>query len=403
MQKSFKSYRTEHFTESVIREMTRLAFEKEDAINLAQGFPDFPAPEAIKEAAIRAIQNDDNQYSFTWGSPTLRAAVSKKMRAYNRISADPDKEITISCGATEGMIATLLALVNPGDEAIVFAPFYENYAPDTYLSGATRKIVTLYDPDWSFQEKELASAFNNRTKAIIINTPNNPTGKVFTGEELAFIAGLCQKWGTIAVTDEIYEYILYDGAVHTSIGSLDGMQDLSVTVNAASKTYSVTGWRVGYVVAASYLTDPIRKVHDFLTVCAPTPLQAAAEVALSLGSEDYQQLAADYLKRRDTMMSVLEGAGFRCYRPKGAYYIMTDIRAFGFKDDYECAYYLLDEIGIAAVPGSSFYHRSELGADKLRFSFSKKDETLNEVTRRFEQLPEKMEKRRPALPVQPRK
>ena len=383
--KRHTSTRTQHFTESVIREMTRLC-AIHGGINLAQGFPDFPAPEAIKQAAIRAIQDDINQYAITWGAKSLRDAISRKVARYNGLSADPETQITVCCGSTESMISSLLAIVDPGDEVVVFEPFYENYGPDSHLSGATPRFVTLHEPDWQFDERELSAAFNNRTKAIILNTPNNPTGKVFSREELEIIAGLCRKWDVIAVTDEIYEHILYDGAEHISIASLDDMAERSITINAISKTYSVTGWRVGYVIAPPELTGAIRKVHDFLTVGAPAPLQEAAAVALDFAPEYYADLANQYQARRDFMLEVLERAGFRCFRPSGAYYIMTSIDRFSFEDDNAFARHLVQEIGVAPVPGGSFYRDKSMGADKVRFCFCKRWETLEEAGQRLARL-----------------
>src|SRR5947207_5177643 len=294
----FRSERISRFTESVIREMTRLAF-RHNAINLAQGFPDFPAPAALKRAAAAAIDADINQYAITWGAKPFRdAIVAKYQRTYGWLP-DPEREITVCCGATEGMVASLLAILDPGDEVVLFEPFYENYGPDTQLCGATSRYVSLRAPDWSFDRDELRRAFTTRTKAIILNSPNNPTGKVFTLEELEFIAGLCQEFDALAITDEIYEHILYDGSVHIPISTLPGMRERSVLVNSMSKTYSVTGWRVGWVLAAPDLTDSIRKVHDFLTVGAAAPLQAAGAMALGLGAEYYRQLSAEYVKRRD--------------------------------------------------------------------------------------------------------
>ena len=329
---NFSSERAMKFTESVIRDMTRVCL-KHKGVNLAQGFPDFSAPEEIKEAAIQAIRSDFNQYAITWGTPSLRQSIADKFAWYNGVTMDPDTEITVCCGSTEAMIASLMAIVNPGEEVIVFEPFYENYGPDTILCGSEPRFITLHEPDWHFDEKKLALAFNNKTKAIILNTPNNPTGKVFSREELQFIADLCLKWGAVAVTDEIYEHILYDGAQHISIASLPGMRDQTITINSISKTYSLTGWRVGWAIAPAHLTASIRKVHDFLTVGAPHPLQEAAAVALRLGRSYYKVLAREYQERRDFLMTALQDAGFRIYRPDGAYYVMTDVAAFGFPDD----------------------------------------------------------------------
>ncbi len=373
------------FTESVIREMTRLA-QKHDAINLAQGFPDFPAHFQVKEAAIAAVRKDINQYAITWGAKRLRDAIAARYRFTYGMEIDPERELTVTCGSTEAMIATMLALVDPGDEVIVFEPFYENYGPDAILSGAVPRFVTLREPDWRFDEGELEAAFNPKTRAIIINTPNNPTGKVFSREELNLIARLCQKWGVIAVTDEIYEYIVYDGAEHVPLASLDGMAERTVTINSISKTYSVTGWRVGWAIGPPELTSAIRKVHDFLTVGAAAPLQEAAAEALGLPDSYYQTLARDYQGRRDSLLRSLRAAGFLSFVPRGAYYIMTDISSFGFPDDVSFARHLVESVGVAAVPGSSFYQRSDVGRQKLRFAFCKRIETLDAAAERLMKL-----------------
>jgi aminotransferase len=386
--KEFSSEKALRFTESVIREMTRVCI-RHQGVNLAQGFPDFPAATEIKEAAVEAIRSDINQYAITWGTPDLRRTIAEKFAWYNGVTVDPEREVTVCCGSTESMIASLMAIVNPGDEVIVFEPFYENYGPDTILCQATPRFITLHEPDWHFDEQELARAFNNRTKAIVLNTPNNPTGKVFSREELEFLAGLCRKWGVLAVTDEIYEHILYDGSRHISMASLPGMRDLTITINSISKTYSLTGWRVGWAIAPAHLTGSIRKVHDFLTVGAPHPLQAAAAVALRMERAFYQRLAENYRERRDFLLGILEEAGFRTYRPSGAYYIMTDVGHFGFKDDVSFAFHLVEKIGIATVPGSSFYSRPSLGATKIRFCFPKKMETLEKAAEKLKKFKEK--------------
>jgi aminotransferase len=382
----FRATRTHDFTESVIREMSRLALQHH-AVNLAQGFPDFAAPEELKQAAMAAIGEDFNQYSITWGAKPLRNAIAAKYHATYGLEFDPDREITVCCGATEGMIAALLAVANDGDEVIVFEPFYENYNPDTQLCGAVRRLVPLRPPDWTFDREELRRAFSSRTKAIIINTPNNPTGKVFSREELAFIAGLCQEYDALAITDEIYEHITYDGREHVPMIGLAGMRDRSILVNSMSKTYSVTGWRVGWVLAAPDLTDSIRKVHDFLTVGAAAPLQQAGVLALTLPSTYYQQLSRTYSEKRDTLLRILQGAGFRCYHPYGAYYVMTDISGFGFASDTEFARYLVQEIGVAAVPGSSFYDKSSAECQQIRFCFCKNYATLKEAGTRLSRIP----------------
>jgi aminotransferase len=371
----FRSDRTAGIVESVIREMSRLA-ARHNAVNLAQGFPDFPAPDVIKQAAADAIAADVNQYAITWGAKPFRDAIAGKYRAHYGLEIDPEREVTVCCGATEGMIASLLAVSNPGDEVIIFEPFYENYGPDTLLASAARKFVRLHPPDWTFDPEELRRAFSPRTKAIILNSPANPTGHVFTRPELECIAQLCQEFDALAITDEIYEHILYDGAFHLPMMCLPGMRDRTILINSMSKTYSVTGWRVGWVLASPDLTESIRKVHDFLTVGAAAPLQQAGAVALRLGPEYYEKLARDYQSRRDTMLSMLEGAGFRCTRPGGAYYIMADISEFGFANDLEFTRHLIEHAGLAAVPGSSFFSRPEDGETLIRFCFCKKYETL---------------------------
>ena len=377
------SQKAAQFTESVIREMTRLA-QRHDAVNLSQGFPDFSAPEVVKAAACTAISDDINQYAITWGAPPLREAIAKAFARRYAVPVDPETQITVCCGSTEAMIATLLATLNPGDEVIVFEPFYENYGPDAILSGAVPRYVTLHEPDWHFDADALAAAFNARTRAIIINSPNNPTGKVFSREELSVIAELCHRWDVLAITDEIYEHIIYDGASHVPMAAIDGMADRTITINSLSKTYSVTGWRVGWAIAPTHLTEAIRKVHDFLTVGAAAPLQQAGAMALSLPDEYYTQLAADYQGRRDRLLSWLESAGFLCFKPDGAYYIMTDISGLREAGDVEFARYLVSEVGVAVVPGSSFYHDTSQGRTKVRFTFCKRNETLDEAGRRLQ-------------------
>jgi aspartate/methionine/tyrosine aminotransferase len=391
--KHFLSDKVEHFTESVIREMTRQAMQH-GAINLAQGFPDFPAPEQIKRAAQKAIADDVNQYAITWGAKSLRHAISRQMKEYQGIEVDPEREIVVCCGSTEAMIAALLAVCNKGDEVIVFEPFYENYGPDSVLSGAKPRFVSLRPPqdtnrEWTFDDQELREAFQHHTKAIILNTPNNPTGKVFSRKELELIRDLCVEYNVLAITDEIYEHILYDGAQHISIARLDGMRERTITINGLSKSYSVTGWRVGWAVAPPEITNAIRKVHDFLTVGAPAPLQEAGAAALSLPATYYHDLAEKYRTRRDHLIPALEKAGFHCYRPRGAYYVMTDISRFGFANDVEFAQYLVKEIGIACVPGSSFYKHPKDGSRHVRFAFCKRPETLDQAAKRLQKLARK--------------
>ena len=383
------SQKASSFTESVIREMTREAL-KHGAVNLSQGFPDFSAPDDIKRKAMEAIAADVNQYAITWGSKDFRDAIARKTRSYLGLEIDPETEITVTCGSTEGMIAAMMATVDPGEEVVVFEPFYENYAPDAILSDARPRHVPLRAPDWSFDREELRRTFNDNTKAIILCNPNNPTGKVFTQEEMEFIAGLCQEFDALCFTDEIYEHILYprEGADirHISMAQIDGMRDRTVVVNSMSKTYSVTGWRVGYCIAPPAITSAIRKVHDFLTVGAAAPLQAAGAYALSLPQQYYDTLQTEYRARRDLLLPALETAGFKTFVPDGAYYIMTDISAFGFSDDVEFTKHLIREIGVACVPGSSFYSEPSLGHQQVRFCFCKKDETLHAAADRLAKL-----------------
>jgi aspartate/methionine/tyrosine aminotransferase len=385
MSKLTGSKKATQFTESVIREMTRLN-DLHGGVNLSQGFPDFPAPAAVKDAAVAAIQADVNQYAVTWGARPLREAIARDFTRRYGLDVVADQQVTVCCGSTEAMMSTMMAIINPGDEVVVFEPFYENYGPDAILSGATPRYVTLREPDWHFDPDELAAAFNDRTKAIIINTPNNPTGKVFTASEVQTIAALCQKWDAIAISDEIYEHILYDGHRHVPIATVDGMAERTVTINGLSKTYSVTGWRVGWTISPPSLTGAIRKVHDFLTVGAPAPLQEAGAVALTLPEQYYVDLAEKYRRLRDVLLEILERHHFTCYKPYGAYYIMTDISAFGFDDDVEFARYLVKEIGVAGVPGSSFYKNPASGRTKLLFCYCKRDETLIEADRRLAKL-----------------
>jgi len=365
--------------------MTRLTLEH-GAVNLAQGFPDFPAPAEVKEAAVRAIRADVNQYAITWGAGEFRRAIAERFEHDTGLAIDAEREITVCCGATEAMIASLLAVVDAGEEVVICEPFYENYGPDAIICGAVPRFVRLRPPDWSFDPQELAAAFNERTRAVILNTPNNPTGKVFTRDELEIIAEHCRRWNACAITDEIYQYLVYDGLRHISLATLPGMRERTITVNGMSKTYSVTGWRVGYAIAPAEITNAIRKMHDFLTVGAPAPLQEAGPTALRLPEDYYQKLCVDYQARRDRMLAALENAGFRCFQPHGAYYIMTDISGFGFANDVAFARYLVRDIGVAVVPGSSFYSDPASGSQQVRFTFCKTDATLDEAARRLQKL-----------------
>lgn len=375
MSKVRASERTSWFTESVIRDMTRLS-NSMGAINLSQGFPDFPAPTAIKEAAKAAIDADINQYPITWGAPAFLEAIARKYRDWYGMTPDPEREICVTCGSTEAMVASMLGVLDPGDEVIVFEPYYENYWPDSVLTGATPRFVPLHAPDWSIDEVELAAAFGPRTRGIVINTPNNPTGKVFTREELAIIAGLCQQWDVMVFTDEIYEHIVYDGATHVPPATVSGLEDRTITISALSKTYAVTGWRVGWIIAPAQLMRGIRPVHDFLTVAAAAPLQEAGVVALQMPESFYLQQAEEYRARRDLLLSILAETGFEARPPRGAYYVMADCSHLGFADDTEAAHHLVEHVGVATVPGSSFYRDGSLGAQTLRFAFPKKLETL---------------------------
>ncbi|MBA3852583.1 MAG: aminotransferase class I/II-fold pyridoxal phosphate-dependent enzyme [Chloroflexi bacterium] len=373
------------FTESVIRDMTRLAM-RHGAVNLAQGFPDFEAPEEVKEAACQAIRADINQYAITWGAKAFRDAIAAKTaRWYPGWEVTPETEVTVTCGATEGMVAAMLAILDPGDEIVVFEPFYENYGPDAILSGAVPRYVTLHEPGWRFDPDELRAAFGPRTRGIVVNTPHNPTGRVFDRQELELIAELCMEHDAVAFTDEIYEHIRYEGE-HIPLATLPGMAERTVTIDSLSKTYSVTGWRVGWVIASPVLTAGIRKVHDFLTVGAAAPLQQAGVAALSLPEGYYTGMATAYRERRDVLVGALQRAGFRISVPQGAYYVMTDVRDITDEDDVTFARRIVAEPGIAAVPGSSFYSRAELGRSKLRFAFPKRIQTLQAAADRLSRL-----------------
>ncbi|HEX3120160.1 MAG TPA: aminotransferase class I/II-fold pyridoxal phosphate-dependent enzyme [Candidatus Acidoferrum sp.] len=393
------SAKAEKFTESVIREMTRLAL-KHNAVNLSQGFPDFAAPAEIKEAARQAISDDINQYAITWGAKALRDAIVEKFERTQGIRIDPEREITICCGSTEAMMSAMMAIINPGDEIVVFEPYYENYGPDAILSGATPRFVKMKPPAnendvWSYDPAELAAAFGPKTKAIILNTPNNPTGKVFTRAELEFIRDLCVRSNAYCITDEIYEHILYDATEHITMARIDGMRERTIVINGMSKTYSVTGWRVGWAIAPAETTAAIRKVHDFLTVGAAAPLQPAGAIALKQPQTYYDKLAVTYDEKRARLLKILTASGFKVYKPRGAYYIMTDISAFPDPDpkrfpaatrDVRFAKYLVEEIGVASVPGSSFYNDPNDGTTQVRFTFCKKEETLAAAEHRLAKL-----------------
>jgi aspartate/methionine/tyrosine aminotransferase len=373
--------RASSFTESIIREMTRVA-NQHGAINLAQGFPDFAMPEPMKDAACAAIHGDVNQYAITWGSPPLRLAIAEKYRRWYDMDVDPDREITVCCGATEAMASVFLALIDPGDEVIVFEPYYENYGPDAVLAGAQPVFVPLEGLEWKLDPDKLRAAFNDRTRAIVVNTPHNPTGRVFTREEISLIAELCQKHDVIAITDEIYEHIRYAGGHHV-LATWPGMRERTVTISGLSKTFSCTGWRLGYAIAPPGMSSPIRKVHDFLTVGAPAPLQAAGAIGMAFGAEYYNEMALEYRERRALMVTALDEAGFKFFAPEGAYYILADFAGLSDLRGVEFALWLAREIGVATVPGTSFYHDPKLGETVTRFAFCKKKETLERAAERL--------------------
>lgn len=376
------SQRTHSFTESVIREMTRVA-QEHDAINLAQGFPDFPAPALLKEAACEAIRSDRNQYAITWGSPRLRKALVAKYRKWYGIEVEGDQEITVTCGATEAMAAVMLAVIDPGDEVIILQPFYENYGPDAILCGAHPVFLPLEPPQYRLDADRLASLVTSRTRAVVVNTPNNPTGRVLDRSELEAIAGLCLEHDLLAITDEIYEHIYYEGE-HIPIATLAGMRDRTITVSGLSKTFSITGWRIGTIIAPPDLTAAIRKVHDFLTVGAPAPLQDACAAGLeSLGPEYYSGMVRDYRARRDVLHSALVDSGFQCEKPQGAYYILADFSELSDESDHVFSRRMARDAKVLPVPGSSFHSPPELGRSLVRFAFCKRLETLEKAGERL--------------------
>jgi aminotransferase len=388
--------RTQPFQESVIREMTRLGDEA-GAVNLSQGLPDYPAPSEVLTAAIEAIRLGDNQYTFPFGHPAFRSAIAYKSRKYNHIQTNPETEVTVTCGVSEAMVATVLALTDPGDEVILFEPWYENYLPACTLAGVTPHFVPLREPDYAWDQDELRAAFNAKTRLVILNTPHNPTGRVFSLKELETLAALCQEFGVIAVTDEIYEYILYNNLAHISLASLEGMRDRTVTISGLGKTYALTGWRVGWTIASPAITALIRKVHDYLTICAPAPFQTAGVTALGLPKKYYTTLRAEYAARCAILLPALTQAGFHYRPPEGAYYVMADfselawpINRYTRQDwslDRAFAEFMAREVGVAVVPGSSFYSGHSGGTTRVRFNFAKQAHTLREAARRLENLP----------------
>ncbi len=383
------SQRVQGFTESVIREMTRVVAQR-GGVNLAQGMPNFPPPKALVDAAHQALDGDFHQYAITWGAPNLRGAIAEKYRRFYGMEVDPERHVTVCCGATETMLSTLLAVLNPGDEVIIFEPFYENYGPGCIISGATPVWIPLEGPAFTFDPDRLRKAVSPRTKAIVFNSPNNPSGKVFSRAELEVIADLCRRHDLLAITDEIYEHIVFDGEVHTPIATLPAMAERTITISGISKSYSVTGWRVGYAIAAPQISDGIRRAHDFVTVGAPAPLQEAAVTALRFPDSYYVELRTAYQARRDLLLGYLEQAGFVCTTPRGAYYILTDVAHFMKRhrvdDDTAFAMWLIEECGVATVPGSSFYAHRELGRTKIRFCFPKTDDVLREAGERLQKL-----------------
>ncbi|MDJ0269575.1 MAG: aminotransferase class I/II-fold pyridoxal phosphate-dependent enzyme [Aigarchaeota archaeon] len=376
--------RVGYFPESVIRLMSQLA-AKYRAVNLAQGSPDFNPPREVLDAAKQALDAGYNQYAIAWGSPRLRQALAERVRKYNNIEIDPETEVVVTCGTTEGMVASILSLVEPGEEVVVFEPFYENYVPDTLLAGGVPRFVELKPPSFAVDEEELKNAFTNKTKLVILNNPNNPSGKVFTCEELKLIRDLCIDYDVIAIVDEVYEYIIYDGLKHISLASLDGMFERTLTISGISKTYNATGWRVGWVIGEQGLLEGVKKIHEFLTVGAPNPLQEAAATALSLPDEYYRWLVEQYNKRRMVMLRVLGENGFKYYKPQAAYFVLADITEFGFEDDSSFAEFLVREVGVAVVPGSSFYHDG-WRKDIVRFQFARHLDILEEAGRRLARL-----------------
>ncbi len=378
----FVSQRAQLFPESVIRSMSQVA-ARHGAINLGQGFPDFDPPREVMEAAKKAIDDGYNQYAVTWGAPPLREAISRKLADFNKIDTDPNRNIVVTCGATEAMMASLLATINPGDKVVIFEPFYENFGPDAVVSGAQPLYVPLHPPEFQPDEESLKAAFAQKPKAVLVNTPGNPTGRIFTDDTLQLIADLCAEHGVLAVTDEIYEHMVYDGKHHTSIAAIGDMHEQTITICGFSKTYSVTGWRLAYTAAPAPITDAIKRVHDFLTVGAAHPMQIAGVTALNLPSSYYTELRDSYAGKRDILLSSLEKAGFKCHRPDSAYYIMADISDFGFADDTEFAMWLTKEVGVTPVPGSSFYADKQLGQSMVRFAYPKKEATLQAAAERL--------------------
>lgn len=381
------SDRTANFTDSVIRRMTRIS-NQYGAVNLSQGFPDFEPPKKILNRLAEVTKEDFHQYSITWGAQNFREALARKIQHFSGVEVNPNEELVVTCGSTEAMMAAMMSVTNPGDKVIVFSPFYENYGADTILSGAQPIYVPLNPPEFNFDPNVLEEAFRQKPKAIIVCNPSNPCGKVFTRSELEIIAGLAKKYDSFVITDEVYEHILYKPNVHTYMASLPGMKERTITCNSLSKTYSITGWRLGYVQANAEIIERVKKVHDFLTVGAAAPLQEAAVIGLNFGDDYYKDLQEKYTHKRNLFLKGLDDIGLRHTNPQGAYYILIDISEFGYKSDMEFAEDLARKVGVGAVPGSSFFKEAE--NRYVRLHFAKKDETLNEALNRLSQIRNKI-------------
>ncbi len=385
------SNRTNTFTDSVIRRMTRISAQY-NAVNLSQGFPDFDPPKELMDRLSQVAYEDFHQYSITWGAQGFREALAAKQTRFMGHPVDPNREIVVTCGSTEAMMAAMMTVTNPGDKVVIFSPFYENYGADTILSGAEPVYVPLHPPEFNFDPAELEQAFQQHPKALILCNPSNPCGKVFTKEELLFIADLAQKYDTYVITDEVYEHIVYAPHKHVYFASLPGMWERTISCSSLSKTYSITGWRLGYTIAPEAITERIKKVHDFLTVGAAAPLQEAVIPGLNFGQDYYDKLQATYTHKRDLFLKGLKDVGLEFSEPQGAYYVLMDITPFGYDNDLEFCQVLAKEVGVGAVPGSSFFR--EPVNHLIRFHFAKKDETLNEALNRLEAIHKKIPKRK---------
>ncbi len=385
------SNRTNTFTDSVIRRMTRISAQY-NAVNLSQGFPDFDPPKELMDRLSQVAYEDFHQYSITWGAQGFREALAAKQTRFMGHPVDPNREIVVTCGSTEAMMAAMMTVTNPGDKVVIFSPFYENYGADTILSGAEPVYVPLHPPEFNFDPAELEQAFQQHPKALILCNPSNPCGKVFTKEELLFIADLAQKYDTYVITDEVYEHIVYAPHKHVYFASLPGMWERTISCSSLSKTYSITGWRLGYTIAPEAITERIKKVHDFLTVGAAAPLQEAVIPGLNFEQDYYDKLQATYTHKRDLFLKGLKDVGLEFSEPQGAYYVLMDITPFGYDNDLEFCQVLAKEVGVGAVPGSSFFR--EPVNHLIRFHFAKKDETLNEALNRLEAIHKKIPKRK---------